>query len=82
MEFGVSLDPTTTTLVKFPEGLKQVNTEFKLYTTKHNLKRIYNKINNRNNWKIKLLQKIFKIKKFYEKLKNFMSHPAIVYCGC
>ena len=24
-------------------GLKQVNTEFKLYTTKHNLKRIYNK---------------------------------------
>ena len=31
-------------------GLKKVNTEFKLYTIGHNLKkRIYNEINNRNN---------------------------------
>ena len=30
-------------------GLKQVNTEFKLYATGHNLKRIYNEINRRNN---------------------------------
>ena len=30
-------------------GLKQVNIEFKLYTIGHNLKRIYNKINNKNN---------------------------------
>ena len=30
-------------------GLKQVNTEFKLYTIGHNLKRIYNEINNKNN---------------------------------
>ena len=30
-------------------GLKQVNTEFKLYTIGHNLKRVYNEINNRNN---------------------------------
>ena len=29
--------------------LKQVNTEFKLYTIRHNLKRIYNEINNKNN---------------------------------
>ena len=30
-------------------GLKQVNTEFKLYTIGHNLKRIYNEINRKNN---------------------------------
>ena len=30
-------------------GLKQVNTEFKLYTIGHNLKRIYNEINMKNN---------------------------------
>ena len=30
-------------------GLKQVNTEFKLYAIGHNLKRIYNEINNKNN---------------------------------
>ena len=30
-------------------GLKQVNTEFKLYTIGHNLKRIFNEINNKNN---------------------------------
>ena len=29
-------------------GLKQVNTEFKLYTIGYNLKRIYNEINNKN----------------------------------
>ena len=29
-------------------GLKQVNTEFKLYTIGHNLKRIYNEINRKN----------------------------------
>ena len=30
-------------------GLKQVNTEFKLYAIGHNLKRIYNEINMKNN---------------------------------
>lgn len=30
-------------------GLKQVNTEFKLYAIGHNLKRIYNEINRKNN---------------------------------
>ena len=30
-------------------GLKQVNTEFKLYATGHNLKRIYNEIHTKNN---------------------------------
>ncbi|WP_407374646.1 IS1182 family transposase [Methanobrevibacter sp.] len=30
-------------------GLKQVNTEFKLYATGHNLKRIYNEIRTKNN---------------------------------
>ncbi len=30
-------------------GLKQVNTEFKLYEIGHNLKRIYNEINRKNN---------------------------------
>ena len=29
-------------------GLKEVNTEFKLYTIGHNLKRIYNEINRKN----------------------------------
>ena len=30
-------------------GLKNTNTEFKLYTIGHNLKRIYNEINRKNN---------------------------------
>ena len=30
-------------------GLKQVNTEFKLYAIGHNLKRIYNEIHRKNN---------------------------------
>ena len=30
-------------------GLKQVNAEFKLYAIGHNLKRIYNEINMKNN---------------------------------
>ena len=30
-------------------GLKQVNTEFKLYAIGNNLKRIYNEINRKNN---------------------------------
>lgn len=30
-------------------GLKRVNTEFKLYAIGHNLKIIYNEINNKNN---------------------------------
>ena len=43
MKQNIHLTKFTTT------DLKQINTEFKLYTTKHNLKRTYNKINNRNN---------------------------------
>ena len=39
MKQNIHLTEFTTT------GLKQVNTEFKLYTIGHNLKRIYNKIN-------------------------------------
>ena len=46
--------PTATSNMHLTEftttGLKKVNTEFKLYTIGHNLKRIYNEINNRNNW--------------------------------
>ena len=30
-------------------GLQEVNTEFKLYTIGHNLKRIYNEISRKNN---------------------------------
>ena len=30
-------------------GIKNTNTEFKLYTIGHNLKRIYNEINTKNN---------------------------------
>ncbi|WP_303737744.1 transposase [Methanobrevibacter millerae] len=30
-------------------GIKNTNTEFKLYTIGHNLKRIYNEINKKNN---------------------------------
>ena len=30
-------------------GIKNINTEFKLYTIGHNLKRIYNEINTKNN---------------------------------
>ena len=30
-------------------GIKNTNTEFKLYTIGHNLKRIYNEINRKNN---------------------------------
>lgn len=30
-------------------GIKNTNTEFKLYTIVHNLKRIYNEINKKNN---------------------------------
>ncbi|WP_081738380.1 transposase [Methanobrevibacter oralis] len=43
MKQNIHLTEFTTT------GLKQVNTEFKLYTIGHNLKRVYNEINNRNN---------------------------------
>lgn len=41
--------------------IKTSKPEFKLYTIRHNIKRIYNEINNKNNRKIKLIQKIFKI---------------------
>ena len=43
MKQNIHLTKFTTT------DLKQINTEFKLYTTKHNLKRTYNEINSRNN---------------------------------
>ena len=43
MKHNMNLTEFTTT------GLKQVNNEFKLYATGHNLKRIYNEINRKNN---------------------------------
>ena len=42
-------------------GIKNTNTEFKLYTIVHNLKRIYNEIN---------IKKQLKIRKIYKKSKN------------
>ena len=57
-------------------GLKQVNTEFKLYAIGHNLKRIYNEINRKTTKKKN--KKQTKFSKNKNQLKNFASIPLFL----
>lgn len=57
--------------------IKNINTEFKLYTIGNNLKRIYNEINRKKQLKIR---KNIKNHKTQKSIKNFVLHPKVLFC--